>query len=91
MADLDGELWRYNVAKITLVDVTDDYHTLLDPMPSDMYPVVREVFLPKHRLIERLVDESLVDGYCYDWHEAPNDAETPEEHWYVGVVNERIV
>lgn len=89
MAKLDGELWRYNVARITLVDVSGDYETLLDPMPSDFYPVVQEVYLPKYRLIHRLLDTPLVHGYCYDWHEAPE--REGEEHWYVGVVSESLL
>ncbi len=89
MATMDGELWKYNVAKITLVDVTEDYQTFLDPMPSDFYPVLEEVFLPKYRLIQRLLDKPLVSGYCYDWHEPPE--KEGEEHWYVGVVSEKLV
>lgn len=89
MARLDGDLWRYNVARITFVDVTEDYRTLLDPMPSDFYPVVKDVYVPKYKLLERLMSSHFVGGYAYDWHEAPLPEEEPEgEHWFVGVVNE---
>ncbi|MGI8922604.1 MAG: hypothetical protein ACR2HJ_00960 [Fimbriimonadales bacterium] len=89
MANLDGELWKYNLARITLVDVSDDYQTLLDPMPSEMYPILKEVCIPKYKLIKRLLDETLVSGYCYDWHEQPE--KEGDEHWYVGVVSEKML
>jgi hypothetical protein len=89
MAVIDGELWKHNVAKITIVDVSEDYRHMLDPLPSNMYPVVKEVWLPKYRLTERLLDDALIMGYQYDWHEVPQNA-AGVEHWYVGVVEERL-
>ncbi|HET6645599.1 MAG TPA: hypothetical protein VFG65_08900 [Fimbriimonadales bacterium] len=86
---MDGDLWKYNLARITLVDVSDDYQTFLDPLPSDLYPVLREVFLPKYKLIQRLLDDKLVGGYCYDWHEQPES--DGDDHWYVGVVSEKLI
>lgn len=89
MAELYGELWKHNVAKITIVDVTEDYRHMLDPMPSHMYPVVKEVWLPKYKLAERLLEEGLITGYQYDWHEVPLGPHDVE-HWYVGVVADAL-
>ncbi len=83
MANLAGELWRYNFAKLVVVDVTDDYRLMEIPLPSDFYPVLQEVYRPVHKLHETLVREDLVNGYLYDWHESPTDE---EGCWYVGVV-----
>lgn len=89
MANLDGDLWRYNIARVTLVDVSEDYQSFLGPMPSDFYPVLKEVISPKYKLMERLLNQEFVGGYCYDWHEAPDG--DGEQHWYVGVVNENLI
>lgn len=89
MAEIDGELWKHNMAKITIVDVSDDYRHMLEPMPSHMYPVVKEVWLPKYKLAERLLEEGLITGYQYDWHEVPLDKQDVE-HWYVGVVADTL-
>lgn len=91
MANLDGQLWKYNLARITLVDVTEDYVNFLQPMPSDMYPVVSEVYLPKYKLLDRIIDENLLSGFYYDWHETGETEEDIESHWYVGVVSREIV
>lgn len=84
MAKLDGNLWEWNLAKIVVVDATDDYRLMLGPMPSEFYPVLKEIWVPRHRLSEALQSDDLVNGYLYDWHESPND---DKGSWYVGVVN----
>jgi hypothetical protein len=90
MAVLDGDLWKHNVAKVTVVDVSEDYRHMLEPLPSHFYPVVKEVWLPKYNLSERLLQDDLASGYHYDWHEIPLDSASDIEHWYVGVVNETL-
>lgn len=88
MDGIQGNLWEYNLAKIVVVDVTDDYRLMQPPLPSEFYPVLREVWLPRHRLSEQLVRDELVNGYLYDWHQSP-----PFEagEWYVGVVAETLL
>jgi len=83
MDEIEGSLWEFNLAKIVIVDVTDDYALMRAPMPTYCYPVVAEVWLPKHRLVDRLPTEPLVDGFLYDWHQKPR-SETSD--WIVGVV-----
>jgi hypothetical protein len=83
MAELSGDLWQYNLAKVVIVDVSDDYRYMQSPMPGGFYPVLKEAWFPRHRLSHKLVTESLVQGYLYDWHEM---GDTDEESWYVGVV-----
>ncbi len=87
MATLAGNLWRYNLTRIVVVDVSDDYQLMQPPMPSDYYPVLTEAWLPSHGLMKRLPAESLVNGYLYDWHESP---ESRDGAWYVGVVREEL-
>jgi hypothetical protein len=87
MAELAGNLWEHNLAKIIVVDVTDDYRLMQPPMPSDFYPVLLEIWLPRHALSARLPEEDLVTGYLYDWHQRP---ETDHESWYVGVVDAEL-
>ncbi len=84
MADLAGNLWEWNLAKVVVVDVTDDYLLMLGPMPSEFYPVLQEVYLPRHGLSDKLQSARLVEGYLYDWHETPLEEQGP---WYVGVVD----
>lgn len=84
MAQLNGNLWEYNLCRVIVVDVTDDYRYLQSPMPSDYYPVLTETWLPRHNLAHRLSKGDLVSGYLYDWHESP-DGEGNE--WYVGLVS----
>lgn len=88
MAEIVGNLWELNLAKIIIVDVTDDYRLMQPPLPSDFYPVLKEIWLPAHRLAEKLAAANLVEGYLYDWHERP-DGEIGK--WYVGVVNEELM
>lgn len=85
MAEISGNLWEYNLIKLVVVDVTDDYAFNQPPMPCDFYPVVAEVWRPVHKLPSVLPMETLVEGYLYDWHERPSDDHSP---WYVGVVQE---
>lgn len=91
MDRIDGDLWRYNLVRVTFVDVTEDYTTLLDPLPSAFYPVVREVWLPRYKLLQTVAYRHCLSGYLYDWHEAPEDEGEPEPHWYVGVVSEEFL
>lgn len=82
-----GNLWEYNLTKIVVVDVSDDYRLMQSPMPSDFYLVLTEAWLPAYRLDERLPRHVLVSGYLYDWHETPEDK---LGCWYVGVVKEEL-
>lgn len=88
MAVLLPELWRYNLARVVVVDVTDDYGTLRQPLPSDYYPVLREVWVTHHDIERRLAQIELVDGYLYDWHQGPQTEGGP---WFVGVVDRGLV
>ncbi len=87
MAELCGNLWEHNLARIVIVDVTDDYRLMQPPLPSDFYPVLKETYMPKYKLIDRLPAAELVTGYLYDWHESP---ENDHDVWYVGVVLEEL-
>ena len=83
MAQLAGPLWQYNLCKVVVVDVSDDYRYMQPPMPSSFYPVLDERLMPRHNLTKQLPHRSLVEGYLYDWHETPADG---DDIWYVGVV-----
>lgn len=87
MASLAENLWEYNVAKVIVVDVSDDYRLMQPPMPSDFYPVLEEIWLPAIGLVNSLHKIHLVPGYLYDWHERPS---TEMGNWYVGVVRENL-
>lgn len=84
MAELHGNLWEWNLARVVIVDVSDDYRYMLGPMPSEFYPVLKEMWVPRHGLGQVLSSDDLVQGYLYDWHESPAD-ETGV--FYVGVVD----
>jgi hypothetical protein len=84
MDGIQGNLWEFNLAKIVVVDVTDDYRLMQPPLPSEFYPVLKEIWLPVHRLAEKLSGLELVTGYLYDWHEQSITEQGP---WYVGVVD----
>jgi len=88
MAQLAGCLWKLNLVKVIVVDVTDDYTLMQPPMPSDFYPVLQEIWLPRYGLASRLPKADLVAGYLYDWHETPLK---DDGSWYVGVVNETLL
>jgi hypothetical protein len=90
MADLAGDLWVYNVTRVTVVDVTGDYETCLEPLPSEFYPVITEMWLPRYQLEKRLLGEGFIADYAYDWHE-PHKPSEEAEHWYVGVVNKKLL
>lgn len=83
MAEPFGELWEWNLTKVVVVDVSDDYRYMLSPMPGEFYPVLDEIWLPRHNLAEVLQRDGLVQGYLYDWHETPSEE---KGQWYVGVV-----
>lgn len=84
MAILAGNLWEYNLIRVVVVDVSDDYRLMQPPMPSDFYPVLAETWLPRHGLTSHLPTADLVGGYLYDWHERPGNQNGA---WYVGVVS----
>jgi hypothetical protein len=88
MAELQGRLWEFNLARVVIVDVTDDYRLMQPPMPSDFYPVIGELWLPAYNLAAHLAKADLVGGYLYDWHERP-----AEEcgQWYVGMVEAEVL
>ncbi len=88
MAEIGSNLWQYNLARIIIIDVTDDYRLMQQPMPSDFYPVLKEVWLPRHCLSDSFAQTNLIDGYLYDWHEKP-DREPGS--WYVAVVDQAMV
>lgn len=87
MAEIHGSLWQFNLAKVVIVDVSDDYRLMQPPMPSDFYPVVCEMWLPKYNLTHQLSSMGLINGYLYDWHERP---ENECGDWYVGVVDAQL-
>jgi hypothetical protein len=87
MAEIGPNLWEYNLARVIIVDVTDDYRLMQQPMPSDFYPVLKELWLPRHCLNRGIEEVDLVEGYLYDWHETP-DREPGS--WYVGVVDQTL-
>jgi hypothetical protein len=82
-ATLNGILWEYNMAKVVLVDVTDDYRTTRGPLPAECYPVLKEIWVPIVAMPQGLTDPALLGGYTYDWHQSPREDVGP---WYVGVV-----
>lgn len=83
MAEIDGNLWEYNLARVIVIDVTDDYRLMQRPMPSDLYPVVQELTMPRYLLATQIAESNWANGYLYDWHERPTETREP---WYVGVV-----
>lgn len=87
MASTFGNLWEFNMVRVVVVDVTDDYELMQPPLPSDFYPVLHETLLPRHNLNFELPYADLVAGYLYDWHESPYDE---GGCWYVGVVREEL-
>ena len=88
MAEIEGNLWEYNMAKVVVVDVTDDYELMQPPLPSCLYPVLQETYLPRHKLRDALPSLELMPGYLYDWHESPR---SEEGEWVVAVVREDAV
>lgn len=87
MARLDGNLFEHNFVRVYVLDVSDDYELMQDPLPSCCYPVIAERWIPRWKLPAGLPDETLVPGYLYDWHEA---APANNEPWLVGVVRTEL-
>ncbi len=87
MAVLDGDLWEHNLARVVVVDVTDDYLLMKPPLPSECYPVLAALWVPRYLLQDRIAEISLVDGYLYDWHEASSTS----GDWYIGVVDRMLI
>lgn len=88
MAEIIGNLWEYNLAKVVVVDVTDDYRHLESPLPSSCYPILAQIMVPRYGLVDALCELSLVEGYLYDWHERPD---TELGDWIVGVVDSAVL
>jgi hypothetical protein len=88
MADICGNLWEYNLARVVVIDVSDDYRLMQPPMPSECYPVLKEVWLPTYQVVQNVTKGALVDGYLYDWHESPIEAFGT---WYVGMVHSALL
>lgn len=88
MATIGDCLWKFNLAKVVVIDVTDDYRLMQGPLPSDCYPVLKEMFVPSFTLETILVSSDLVENYLYDWHESPANFDAP---WYVGVVHRDLL
>lgn len=88
MAVMETDFWRYNLRRVVVVDVTDDYKVTQPPLPAECYPVLAEVWVPALHLPHRVGDLKLVAGYLYDWHQSP---EKEDGVWYVGVVNRDAV
>lgn len=87
MAELIGNLWEHNLARVVFVDVSDDYRLMQPPLPNEFYPVLKEAWMPRHRLSQKLSASEQVQGFLYDWHEAPLDE---GGLWYVGVVDQQL-
>lgn len=88
MDHLEGNLWQHNFAKLVVLDVSDDYELMQPPLPHVCYPVLAEMWLPRYKLVDRLPETPLVEGYLYDWHESADDE---KEEWFVGVVRQEMV
>jgi hypothetical protein len=88
MAKLAGDLWDYNLARVVVVDVTDDYQLMQPPMPGDCYPVLYETYMPIYGLTKTLANSVSTEHFLYDWHESPMDGRS---EWYVGVVEKARV
>jgi hypothetical protein len=85
---LDGPLWQYNLAKVVVVDVTDDYELMQPAMPGHCYPVLYETYIPLFSLKQDVANALSTDRFLYDWHEQPTDG---FGEWYVGVVEKSRV
>lgn len=73
MAEIDGELWRHNLTKLVVIDVSDDYLLMQPALPNDFYPVVTEVWVPNCNLKASITQIGESEGYLYDWHEISED------------------
>lgn len=83
MAVIGSNLWEYNLAKVLVIDVSDDYQLQQPPLPPTCYPVLHEAYFPVFEIVNRLIEGELVDGFQYDWHQEPNENEC---RWIVGMV-----
>lgn len=88
MANLAGELWRFNLAKVVVVDVSDDYELMRPAMPKECYPVIREMLLPRYGLRHQFARLPMAEGFLYDWHESPT---SEDGEWFVGVVHRGLL
>ncbi len=88
MAEICGNLWEFNLAKVKVIDVTTDYENLSPPLPTCFYPVIEEKWMAKYRLPNDFSGQTWVEGFLYDWHESPLD-ESGE--WVIGVVDAGFV
>ncbi|MBX3097189.1 MAG: hypothetical protein KF812_10025 [Fimbriimonadaceae bacterium] len=88
MDKIDGNLWEYNLVRLVVLDVSDDYRLPHGPLPMDCYPVLTERWVLATQIDHTLADPKLVDGYLYDWHESP---EIPSGTWYVGMVDRGMI
>ena len=88
MATLAGELWAYNLAKVVVVDVSDDYRLMQGPLPTDFYPVLAEQWVPAYQMGKALSERDYLADYLYDWHETPT---TDGEPWFVGLVHRDLI
>jgi len=87
-AIMDGPLWQHNLAKVVVLDVSDDYHLMQPPLPNECYPVLVETYVPRHRVLKHFNELHLVEGFLYDWHQSPD---SEEDCWYIGMVNSELV
>jgi hypothetical protein len=89
MAMMGEQLCELNIARVVVVDVTDDYRVSMQPpLPHDWYPVLRELCVPAYDLERWLRKGTIVEGYLYDWHTRPV---ADGEAYYVGVVDQCLV
>jgi hypothetical protein len=86
-SEIAGNLWDYNLTKVVVIDVSDDYRLMRSPMPSECYPVLKEVWVPTYQ-VDRAAPGIRVEGYLYDWHESPTEVYGT---WYVGVVHSGLL
>lgn len=87
MATIDGNLWHLNFTRILVLDVSDDYELMRDPLPACCYPVLSERWVLKERWPAQLVDAELEPGYLYDWYES---VKGDDNTFYVGVVRREL-
>ncbi|MBN8690209.1 MAG: hypothetical protein J0L72_05385 [Armatimonadetes bacterium] len=87
MAELDGNLWELNFAKLVVLDVSSDYELMRDPMPAVCYPVLAEKWVMRSQLPTILPNKVFAPGYLYDWHESCGPDHSA---WYVGVVRSEL-
>ncbi|MCU0316020.1 MAG: hypothetical protein MUC92_05465 [Fimbriimonadaceae bacterium] len=73
MAEIIGNLWEYNLVRVVIVDVSDDYRLMQPPLPSECYPILADRYFPAYQVRCNIMEFPFVEGYLYDWHEAPGD------------------